>query len=144
MDRGGRRTGGLSEEADRWAQVETMAPRSTTTAWDFAAVCAQIEAGTPARLVENRRVLAVTPDPTRTAPMPLLVRAVQEVIGSRAARLDYMVALGTHPVMSEQGILDLYGVSAADKERDFPGSRFLNHRWDPGRHAGPDRPLRGS
>ena len=112
------------------AQVEVATPRNTGTQWDLAAVCAQIEAGTSTHLVENRRVLAVTPDTTRTAPMPLLVRAVQEVIGSRAARLDYMVALGTHPVMSEQGILDLFGVSAADKERDFAGSRFMNHRWD--------------
>ena len=112
------------------AQLEVTERPSTTTTWDFSAVCAQIEAGTPAHLVENRRVLAVTPDTTRTAPMPLLVRAVQEVIGRRAARLDYMVALGTHPVMSEQGILDLYGVSAADRERDFAGSRFMNHRWD--------------
>jgi nickel-dependent lactate racemase len=112
------------------AQLEVTTPRNTGTKWDLAAVCAQIEAGTPAHLVENRRVLAVTPDTTRSAPMPLLVRAVQQVIGSRAARLDYMVALGTHPVMSEQGILDLYGVSAGDKERDFAGSRFMNHRWD--------------
>ena len=112
------------------AQLEIMEPRSTIATWDLAAVCAQIEAGTPAHLVENRRVLAVTPDTTRSAPLPLLVRAVQQVIGSRAAQLDYMVALGTHPVMSAQGILDLYGVSAAAKERDFPGSRFMNHRWD--------------
>ena len=112
------------------AQVEVSEGQSTATALDFAAVCAQIEAGTPAHLVENRRVLAITPDTTRTAPMPLLVRAVQEVIGARAAQLDYMIALGTHPVMSEQAILDLYGVSAATRERDFGGSRFLNHRWD--------------
>ena len=113
------------------AQLEVAERRGGSAAgWDFAAVCARIEAGTPAHLVENRRVLALTPDATRSAPMPLLVRAVQQVIGRRAARLDYMVALGTHPVMSEPAILDLYGVSAAARERDFPDSRFLNHRWD--------------
>ena len=112
------------------AQLAAAKPRGTGATWDFPAVCARLEAGTPAHLVENRRVLALTPDATRSAPLPLLVRAVREVIGSRAARLDYMVALGTHPVMSEQGILDLYGVSAAARERDFPDSRFMNHRWD--------------
>jgi hypothetical protein len=40
-----------------------------------------IEAGTPASLYEKRRVLVLTPDATRTCPLPMTVRAVREVIG---------------------------------------------------------------
>ena len=113
------------------ATASATATRSDTAGkWDPATVCAHLKAGTPAHLVENRRVLAVTPDATRSAPMPMLIRAVQQVIGARAAQLDYMVALGTHPVMSDAEILRLYGLSERQRERDFAGARFMNHRWD--------------
>ena len=62
-----------------------------------------IEAGTPAALYENKRVLVLTPDGTRTCPLPMMVRILQEVIGGRAARIDFMVALGTHPVLTDRG-----------------------------------------
>ncbi len=112
------------------APVATAGRSDTAATWDLATVCAHVEARTPAHLVESRRVLVITPDATRTAPLPLLMRAVQQVVGPRAARLDYMVALGTHPVLSDQEILRLYGLSERQRERDFAGSRFMNHRWD--------------
>lgn len=93
-------------------------------------ICSRIEAGTPRALFESRRVLAITPDATRSAPLPALVRAVDEVIGPHARQLDYMVALGTHPVMSDEAIHRLYGVSAAERADRFASSCFLNHRWD--------------
>ena len=89
-----------------------------------------IEAGTPAGLYENRRVLVLTPDGTRTCPLPMMVRLVGEVIGARAARLDFMVALGTHPVMTERQILDLYKISPGDRGEPFGRSGFSCHRWD--------------
>lgn len=90
----------------------------------------RIEAGTPRALYESRRVLAITPDGTRTAPLPAMIRAVDEVIGPHARQLDYMVALGTHPIMPEEAIARLYGVSAAERAERFAERRFLNHRWD--------------
>ncbi len=89
-----------------------------------------IEAGTPARLYENKRVLVLTPDGTRTCPLPMMVRIVRDLIGARAARLDFMVALGSHPVMTEEQILALYGISAGDRREFFGRSAFSCHRWD--------------
>jgi nickel-dependent lactate racemase len=89
-----------------------------------------IEAGTPAGLYENKRVLVLTPDGTRSCPLPMMVRTLREVIGARAARLDFMVALGTHPVMTEQQILDLYKISPGDRVEPFGRSGFSCHRWD--------------
>lgn len=89
-----------------------------------------ITAGTPAGLYENRRVLVLTPDGTRSCPLPMMVRILREVVGARAARLDFMVALGTHPVMTEAQILDLYGISAQDRQERFGRSSFFCHRWD--------------
>jgi nickel-dependent lactate racemase len=89
-----------------------------------------IKAGTPVSLYENRRVLVLTPDGTRSCPLPMLVRLLRETIGEKAARLDFMVALGTHPIMAEEGILNLYGISPAERKRLFSRSRFSCHRWD--------------
>jgi nickel-dependent lactate racemase len=86
--------------------------------------------GLPEEAFRARRVLVVTPDGTRTCPLPLLLRALGRVLGASAARLDFMVALGSHPVMREAEVLRLYGLGATDRESLFPRSRFLCHRWD--------------
>ena len=93
-------------------------------------VRARIDAGTPAALYEGKRVLVLTPDATRTAPMPQLVRAVHDTIGERAAQLDFMVALGTHSVMSDDQLDALYGLSPELRAGEYADHRFLNHRWD--------------
>ncbi len=89
-----------------------------------------IKAGTPARLYENKRVLVLTPDGTRSCPLPMMVRILREVIGPRAARLDFMVALGTHPVMTDPQILDLYGIPPQTAVELSGRSAFSCHRWD--------------
>jgi nickel-dependent lactate racemase len=89
-----------------------------------------IEEGIPAERTAGKRVLVLTPDATRTAPLPIMVKALGETVGRRAARLDFMVALGTHGIMTEEQILRLYGVDAGLRAALFPATRFLNHRWD--------------
>ena len=89
-----------------------------------------IEAGTPARLYEKKRVLVLTPDGTRTCPLPMMIRGMREVIGERAAKLDFMVALGTHPLLSEERILELYGITTQYRNEKFGRSDFFSHRWD--------------
>jgi nickel-dependent lactate racemase len=89
-----------------------------------------IEAGTPASLYESKRVLVLTPDGTRSCPLPMMVRILREVIGAKSARLDFMVALGTHPVMTERQILDLYGITPQTRDELHGRSRFSCHRWD--------------
>ena len=85
--------------------------------------------GTPASLVEGRRVLVLTPDATRTCPLPMLVRAVHDAFGGSAAALDFMVAVGTHTPLTEAEVLRLYGISP-DERAAFGSARFLCHRWD--------------
>ncbi|OGP59658.1 MAG: hypothetical protein A2V65_02470 [Deltaproteobacteria bacterium RBG_13_49_15] len=86
-----------------------------------------IEDGIPSHVFENKNILVLTPDATRTCPLPMMVQAVRKTLGYRCARLDFMVALGTHPPMSEIDILALYGIT--DHRRDFPRSGFSNHEW---------------
>jgi nickel-dependent lactate racemase len=80
--------------------------------------------------LDGQRVLAIIPDSTRTAPIPLLFRLLHAQIGRRVARLDYLIALGTHPPMSEDAIDRLVGVSAAERAEHYPTVTIVNHRWD--------------
>jgi len=80
--------------------------------------------------VDNRRLLVIIPDGTRTAPIPLLFRLLYEVLGARVARLDYLIALGTHQPLSEAAIAKLVGVSGPERETHYPKSEIYNHRWD--------------
>jgi len=91
---------------------------------------AVIESGMPAHQVENKRILVLTPDATRTCPLATMVRALGDTIGKRAAKLDFLVAVGTHPVLSEAQILALYGISSQSRHERFGRSDFFCHRWD--------------
>ena len=93
-------------------------------------VKAIIAHGTPAKMFANKRVLVLTPDATRTCPLPMMIRAIQAVLGTKAAKLDFMVALGTHTPLPEKEILELYGITTQQKQTQFRNSLFLNHRWD--------------
>lgn len=108
-------------------------PKSTTGFGDPGTTLAPeqireiIAASLPAQKVRGKRILVLTPDATRTCPLPALVQALQEIVGTVAARLDFMVALGTHTPLQQEQIFKLYGISTPD---EYPHSSFLNHRWD--------------
>src|SRR5438309_1159333 len=80
--------------------------------------------------VDHKRVLVIIPDGTRTAPIPLIFRLLYEQIGGRAAQLDYLIALGTHPPMSEEAIGHLVGVTSQERMRRYPNVRVFNHAWN--------------
>jgi lactate racemase len=80
--------------------------------------------------LDGKRALIIIPDGTRTAPIPLLFALLYETLGQRLAQLDYLIALGTHPPMSEEAIDTLVGASGAERAARYPGVRIFNHRWD--------------
>ena len=79
---------------------------------------------------DGKRVLVIVPDATRTMPLPLFFRLLGKHLLPRAKGLDYLVALGTHPAMSEEALSQLFGVSAEERARHYPNVRLLNHAWD--------------
>lgn len=89
-----------------------------------------IQSCTPTAMFHKKKVLVLTPDTTRTCPLPQMIRHLRLLMGDKAACLDFMVALGTHTPLTEEGILALYGISAEEKKAFWSNSRFLNHRWD--------------
>ncbi len=80
--------------------------------------------------IDGKRVPVIIPDGTRTVPIPLLFRLLCEQIGRRVARLDYLIALGTHQHMSDSAIDHLVGVTAAERAERYPNVAVFNHHWN--------------
>ncbi len=79
---------------------------------------------------ECRKVLLIVPDATRTAPLPLLFSALYDHLAPVVDRLDVLVALGTHPAMSDAAICQLLGISPADRAGRLANLGLFNHEWD--------------
>ncbi len=79
--------------------------------------------------IDGKRVLVIIPDGTRTAPIPLLFHLLYRQLGRRVTQLDYLIALGTHPPMSEEAIDRLVGVPAHERTGGYPNIQIFNHRW---------------
>jgi nickel-dependent lactate racemase len=80
--------------------------------------------------VRGKRVLAIVPDHTRTAPMDVMFRLLHEVLTAQGASLDVMIALGTHPPMSDAAIDQRLGLAPHDRQGRYARTKFMNHAWD--------------
>ncbi|GAB4237342.1 MAG: lactate racemase domain-containing protein [Acidobacteriota bacterium] len=81
----------------------------------------------------GRKILVIIPDLTRTAPIPLLFRTLVDLLADRVSRLDFLVALGTHPPLDVSGIERLTGFSPSLLAASRPNVAVHNHDWrDPG------------
>jgi nickel-dependent lactate racemase len=79
--------------------------------------------------IDGRKVLLIVPDSTRTAPVGPVFKALHAAIGQRVRALDVMVALGTHPPMSEDAICARLEITPAERAERYPSVRLLNHEW---------------
>jgi lactate racemase len=79
-------------------------------------------------VLDGKRVLMLIPDGTRTMPMPLMFRAVEETLRPLVKALDYMVALGTHPPMSDAQLTKLIGQPVHNERAG--DAHIYNHRWE--------------
>jgi nickel-dependent lactate racemase len=78
----------------------------------------------------DKRVLVIIPDHTRTAPVSLFFNAISEQLERKVKKLDYLIALGTHPPMKKEQILKLVGISEEEKKGKYSSIDFFNHKWD--------------
>ena len=78
----------------------------------------------------GKKVLAIIPDHSRTAPIDLMFRVVYEAVADQVSQLDFLVALGTHPPMSDEAINTRMGITEAERASKHPKARFFNHHWN--------------
>ena len=86
----------------------------------------------------GKNVLVLIPDHTRSLPLPFLFRCLVEILHD-TKRLDFMVALGTHPPLNEASLNKLVGITPEERAALFVGGgsqtrpykvKILNHAWD--------------
>ncbi|HEX9331174.1 MAG TPA: lactate racemase domain-containing protein [Anaerolineales bacterium] len=77
----------------------------------------------------NQRVLVLIPDHTRSLPLPFLFRSLVDILHD-TKQLDFIVALGTHPPLSEESINKLVGINAEERITIFKHVGLFNHQWN--------------
>ncbi len=77
----------------------------------------------------GRRVLVIIPDHTRTAPIGRVFRVIYEVMAERVRKLDYLIALGTHPPLPQEMIYRRVGITPDEHQKQFRKVEFFNHQW---------------
>jgi nickel-dependent lactate racemase len=90
-------------------------------------VCAAEVAGWS---LPGKRVLAIVPDNTRTAPLDMMFRVMHELLSPEVSAFDVLIALGTHPPMSDAAINQRLGITEQDRRDRYSKTRFFNHHWD--------------
>ncbi|MBN1873592.1 MAG: DUF2088 domain-containing protein [Anaerolineae bacterium] len=78
----------------------------------------------------GKRVLFITPDSTRSAPMDMMFRVFYDALGEKVAALDYLIALGTHMAMDEAALLKLFGLTVEEKAAKYAKVNIFNHEWE--------------
>jgi nickel-dependent lactate racemase len=92
-------------------------------------VNSQIAGAFPAADYRDKRVLLIVPDGTRTAPVGLVFQTLHEQIAHLTKSFDVMVALGTHPPMSEAAICNRLEISETERTTTYRRVQFFNHEW---------------
>jgi lactate racemase len=84
--------------------------------------------------IDGQRVLILIPDGTRTMPMPTVFSLFQQLLRPRVRALDYLVALGTHPLMSDAQLSKHVGQPVVNEMAGE--THVFNHHWEkPGEFA---------
>lgn len=84
----------------------------------------------PVAEYRGKRVLLLIPDGTRTAPVGLMFRALHAQLGPSVKNLDVLVALGTHPPMTEAAICQRLEISENERKGIFHRVNLFNHAWN--------------
>jgi len=106
------------------------APDAVLGSAEVAAICAEF---IEREHLAGKRVLGIIPDHTRSGPIDLMFRTLYGLLASRVQALDFLIALGTHPPMSEEAIDRRLGLAPGERSTTYARSRIFNHRWnDPG------------
>jgi nickel-dependent lactate racemase len=78
----------------------------------------------------RQKLLVLIPDHTRSLPLPFLFRSLVDILHD-IKQLDFMVALGTHPPLSDESLNKLVGITAEERRTKYKKIGLLNHALAP-------------
>lgn len=80
---------------------------------------------------QDQSVLMILPDLTRSAPIPFIYRSLYDILADKVKCLDGLIALGTHPPLSEEKIFQRVGITKEEYQTKYSAkSKFFNHSWN--------------
>ncbi len=94
---------------------------------ELLAVCRE---GLAAQGFGGKRVLVVIPDTTRSGPTGFFFRAICDTLLPLAKKLDFLVALGTHPVISDERLNAFLGITPEQRRDQYGKAGIFQHHWD--------------
>lgn len=80
--------------------------------------------------VDTQKILLIIPDLTRTGPIDLLFRILYAELADKVELLDFIIAGGTHPPLTDEEINRRVGITQSERTTKYPRARFFNHIWD--------------
>ena len=110
------------------APYRSLAPTGQTLTAEQ--VRAFVQSACPAANYRGQRIVLIIPDATRTAPVGLMFKTLFNQIAGVAKKFDVMLALGTHPAMTEAAINERVEITAAERTSTYQNVEFINHEWD--------------
>jgi len=78
----------------------------------------------------HKKVLVIIPDTTRTGPVDLFFQVICRELSGKVKKLDFIIALGTHPLMEEEKIDGFLGITPKEKKTRYKNINIFQHRWD--------------
>ncbi|MFH0910113.1 MAG: lactate racemase domain-containing protein [Planctomycetota bacterium] len=79
--------------------------------------------------LEGKSLLLILPDHTRTAPVGSVFKAIRAATKGVVKKLDVLIALGTHPPMTEEMINARVELTPEERAGAYADVAFYNHRW---------------
>lgn len=79
--------------------------------------------------VRGKRLLFVIPDTTRSGPIDLCFHAITDLLLGVAAKVDFLVALGTHIPLDEARIARHLGITPEERRTRYAEVGIYNHDW---------------
>ncbi|MCX8082223.1 MAG: lactate racemase domain-containing protein [bacterium] len=78
----------------------------------------------------NKNVLVVIPDTTRSGPTDIIFKYIHMVLTPVVKKVDFLIALGTHPPMPEEKVNAFLKITEKDRKTIYKDTSILQHEWD--------------
>lgn len=79
---------------------------------------------------KGQKVLVVIPDTTRSGPTDFIFKCIHRVLSPSVKKIDFLIALGTHPVMPEDRVNSFLGISQEERTTTYKNTEIFQHQWD--------------
>jgi Uncharacterized conserved protein len=74
---------------------------------------------------KNKKVIVIIPDNTRSGPTHFFFKTIIDILIGKTKKLDFLIALGTHPLMTEEEMKGFLNLKGEEKHVNI-----YQHQWD--------------